>query len=71
MTADFGQKDDGIARGYKVLDLGVSDEILYTQNNLRNSEKALGKKLNVSWDQTDGIDRGYKVLDLGMDSDIK
>jgi hypothetical protein len=40
MSADYGQNKNGVnPRNYFVPDFGVSDEIQYTQNNIKNSEK--------------------------------
>jgi len=70
MTADFGQDKNGEnPRNYFVPDFGVSEEILYTQNNIKNSEKRFKRKLNVGWDQTEnGVNpRDYKVPNFGLD----
>lgn len=71
MSADFGQTapDVDTPRNYFVPNFGVSEEILYTQNNIKKSEKKFGRKLNVSWDQTANPvnPRDYTVPNFGLD----
>jgi hypothetical protein len=58
---------------YFVPDFGVAPEIVYTQNNIANSEKELKHELNTSWGATDstvGTPRNYVVPDFGVDEDI-
>lgn len=73
MAADFGQNTRAYPINYTVPNFGVSDEIIYTQNNIKNSEKYFGRKLNVGWDATgnDVNPRGYAVPNFGLDADIK
>ena len=74
MQASFAQKENPLnPRNYPVPDFGLSHEILYTQNNIKNSEKKFGRKLKVSWDQKDNGEnpRGYSVANFGLDNDIK
>lgn len=40
MSADYGQTENPVnPRNYFVPDFGVDHEILYTKNNIKNSEK--------------------------------
>ena len=39
---------------YPVPDFGVSHEIRYTQNNIKNAEKALNHKLSADWEDKKG-----------------
>lgn len=74
MSSNFGQTDSAVnPRNYFVPDFGVSDEILYTQNNIKNSEKQFGRKLNVGWgnDSNPVNPKDYAVPDFGLDVDIK
>lgn len=57
---------------YFVPDFGMSHEIAYTQNNIRNAEAELGHELNTNWKQDKNAlnPRNYFVPDFGLDEDI-
>ena len=58
---------------YKVPDFGLSHEIIYTENNIKNAEKSLNHNINASFDAKKGPEnpRDYPVADFGLDRDIK
>ena len=59
---------------YKVADFGKSHEIMYTENNIKEAEKALGHNLMADYGATKSTvatPRNYVVPDFGLDVDIK
>tara|TARA_B110000285_G_C14911120_1_gene508001 strand:- start:227 stop:637 length:411 start_codon:yes stop_codon:yes gene_type:complete len=57
---------------YVVPDFGVSHEIMYTENNIKNAEQELNHPLNASFDakKAPSIPRNYFVPNFGVDRDI-
>merc|ERR1712070_461924 len=57
---------------YFVPDFGLSHEVLYTENNIRNAEKELGHEMTADFGANKNGDnpRGYTVPDFGLDHDI-
>lgn len=57
---------------YFVPDFGLSHEIRYTDNNIKNAESQFNRTLSVSFDQTKNKEnpRDYVVPDFGVDQDI-
>ena len=58
---------------YFVPDFGMSHEMVYTQNSIKNAEEKLNHEIKASWkdDKNPGNPRDYFVPNFGVDEEIK